>query len=145
MQRVSRASVRVSGAEAASIDAGFVVLLGVAVGDTEDDARKMADKIRRLRVFPDNAGVMNRSIEEANGEVLVVSQFTLLGDARRGNRPSYLEAALPELAEPLYQVVCRTLRESGLRVGEGVFRTDMQVELVNDGPVTILLDSAKAF
>jgi D-tyrosyl-tRNA(Tyr) deacylase len=145
VQRVSRASVTVEDVEVSSIGPGLLVLIGVGVGDDERDASWLADKIRTLRVFPDNSSVMNRSVEESNGAVLVVSQFTLQGDARRGRRPSYIEAAPPETAEKLYRSFVDALRASGLEVAEGVFQAHMDVELVNDGPVTILLDSKKTF
>jgi D-tyrosyl-tRNA(Tyr) deacylase len=145
VQRVARASVTVDGVEVSSIGAGLLVLIGVADDDEQADATWLADKVRQLRIFPDHAGVMNRSVEESNGAVLTVSQFTLHGDARRGRRPSYIAAAPPERAETLYRAFVDALRSSGLHVGEGVFQAHMQVELVNDGPVTILLDSKKAF
>ena len=145
VQRVARAAVRVDNREVSSIGPGLVVLLGVSVDDDADDARWMADKVRTLRVFADNSGVMNRSVEEAGGAVMAVSQFTLLGDARKGRRPSYIKAAAPEDAEPLYAAFCEALRAAGVTVAEGVFQAQMAVDLVNDGPVTILLDSAKAF
>ena len=127
------------------VNRGLVVLLGVARGDGPDDARAIADKIASLRIFEDPKGKMNLSAAEAGGEVLVVSQFTLLGDARKGNRPSFVDAAAPDEANLLYRMVCDLLRSKGYRVSTGVFRADMQVELVNDGPVTILLDSRKLF
>jgi len=145
VQRVARASVAVDQVEVASIGPGLLVLVGVGTDDERADARWLADKIRQLRIFPDNAGVMNRSVEESNGAVLAVSQFTLHGDARRGRRPSYIAAAPPERAEELYRAFIDALRAGGLEVAEGVFQAHMQVELVNDGPVTILLDSKKAF
>jgi D-tyrosyl-tRNA(Tyr) deacylase len=141
VQRVSRAAVRVDGAVVGEIGHGLLVLLGVAAGDGEEDARWSADKIAQLRVFEDEAGKMNRSVEEVRGGVLVVSQFTLLGDARKGNRPSFVAAAAPEAANDLYEQVAARLRARGLPVATGVFRATMQVELVNDGPVTLLLDS----
>ena len=141
VQRVSRAAVRVDGAVVGEIGQGLLVLLGVAAGDGEEDARWSADKIAQLRVFEDQAGKMNRSVEEVRGGVLLVSQFTLLGDARKGNRPSFVAAAAPEAANALYERVAARLRERGLPVATGVFRATMQVELVNDGPVTLLLDS----
>jgi D-tyrosyl-tRNA(Tyr) deacylase len=137
--------VRVNDADISSIGPGLLVFVGISVEDDERDARALADKVRKLRVFPDNAGVMNRSVEESNGQVLAVSQFTLLGDVRRGNRPSYITAAAPERAEPLYRAFIEHLRTNRLDVAEGIFRTDMQVELLNDGPVTILVDTRKAF
>jgi D-tyrosyl-tRNA(Tyr) deacylase len=145
VQRVSRGEVRVEGRATGSVGRGFVVLLGVAREDTEDDARGLADKVAALRVFEDAAGKMNLALAEVGGGVLVVSQFTLLGDARKGNRPSFVEAAPPERANALYEAFCAALREKGLAVGTGVFRATMEVELVNDGPVTILLDSRKLF
>jgi D-aminoacyl-tRNA deacylase len=145
VQRVSRAAVRVDGSVAGSIERGLLVLLGVAAGDGEEQARWTADKVARLRIFEDQAGKMNRSVEDVRGGVLVVSQFTLLGDARKGNRPGFAAAAPPDRANDLYQRVCALLRERGLPVAEGVFRAHMEVELTNDGPVTILLDSERAF
>jgi D-tyrosyl-tRNA(Tyr) deacylase len=143
VQRVAEASVRVAGERVASIGPGLVVLLGVATNDTEADADSLADKVLNLRVFPDEAGQMNRSVLDISGGLLVVSQFTLLGDARRG--PSYIEAAPPEEADRLYQHFVSRLRASGLDVATGVFRAMMDVALVNQGPVTILLDSRKLF
>jgi D-tyrosyl-tRNA(Tyr) deacylase len=145
VQRVSRAAVRVDGSVTGSIERGLLVLLGVAAGDGEEQARWTADKVARLRIFEDQAGKMNRSVEDVRGGVLVVSQFTLLGDARKGNRPGFAAAAPPDRANDLYQRVCALLRERGLPVAEGVFRAHMEVELTNDGPVTILLDSERAF
>jgi D-tyrosyl-tRNA(Tyr) deacylase len=145
VQRVSRGEVRVDGRATGAVGRGFVVLLGVAREDSEEDARAMADKVAALRVFEDAAGKMNLALAEIGGGVLVVSQFTLLGDARKGNRPSFVEAAPPERANALYERFCAALREKGLAVGTGVFRATMEVELVNDGPVTILLDSTKLF
>lgn len=145
VQRVSRASVSVDGQTVGEIGPGLLVLLGVGRGDAEADADLLADKVANLRVFPDAAGQMNRSVLDTSGGVLVVSQFTLLGDARKGRRPSYLEAAPPEEANRLYGHFAAKLRESGLQVAEGVFRAMMEVALVNQGPVTILLDSRKGF
>jgi len=145
VQRVSRAAVSVDGVPVSSIGPGLLVLLGVARGDGEADLAYLADKVVNLRVFPDEGGHMNRSLLETGGELLVVSQFTLLGDARRGRRPGFIEAAAPEEAERLYQDFVARVRAGGLRVGEGVFRADMDVELVNRGPVTIMLDSRKGF
>ncbi len=145
VQRVSRAAVRVGGAVVGEVGRGFMVLLGVARGDGDADARLVADKIAGLRVFEDEAGKMNRAVGEVGGGVLVVSQFTLLGDARKGNRPGFSDAAPPDEANALYQAVCDQLRARGLPVAQGVFRAHMEVELVNDGPVTILLDSRKLF
>ncbi len=145
VQRVKRASVHVEGEELAAIDGGIVLLVGVGVDDDDDDARWLADKVRSLRIFRDDDGVMNRSLEDVGGEILAVSQFTLHGDARRGRRPSYIRAARPEDAERLYGAVIDHLRRAGVRVAEGRFQAMMDVELVNDGPVTILLDSERTF
>jgi D-tyrosyl-tRNA(Tyr) deacylase len=145
VQRVSRGEVRVEGRPVGAVGKGLVVLLGVARDDGEADARAMADKLAGLRVFEDQAGKMNLALAEVGGGLLVISQFTLLGDARRGNRPGFTDAAPPAAAEALYQRVCALLREQGLPVATGVFRADMAVELVNDGPVTILLDTRKLF
>jgi D-aminoacyl-tRNA deacylase len=134
VQRVARASVSVDGREVAAIGSGLLVLLGVGRGDTERDGDWLADKVRALRVFPDAEGRMNEPLGPR--EVLCVSQFTLYGDSRRGNRPSYVEAAPPELAQPLYERFCERL---GAR--RGVFGAMMAVELVNDGPVTLLVES----
>jgi D-tyrosyl-tRNA(Tyr) deacylase len=145
VQRVSRAEVRVEGGVTGAVGRGLLVLLGVAQGDDEEAARYLADKVAALRVFEDEAGKMNRAVAAVGGGVLVVSQFTLLGDARKGNRPGFTAAAPPELADALYQRFCALLREKGLPVATGVFRAHMDVELVNDGPVTLLLDSTRAF
>lgn len=135
----------VDGSTVGEIGPGLVVLVGVSVRDTESDAAWLADKIANLRVFPDDGANMNRSILDVAGSVMVVSQFTLHGDARRGRRPSFIDAARPEAAEPLIAAVAKTLRDTGLTVAEGDFGAMMDVELVNDGPVTILLDSEKTF
>lgn len=140
-QRVTRARVLVSGTEVASIGRGAVVLLGVGKGDGEKDCRYMAEKIAGLRVFPDDAGKMQRSLLDVGGELLVVSQFTLYGDVRKGKRPGFERAAPPDLAERLYGETVAALRQMGLPVKTGVFGAHMEVELVNDGPVTILLES----
>jgi D-tyrosyl-tRNA(Tyr) deacylase len=145
VQRVSEASVRVEGEVVAGIGPGLVVLLGVGRGDTEADADYLAEKVLNLRIFPDRAGQMNRSVLEAGGSLLVVPQFTLFGDARKGRRPGYSEAAAPEEASRLYEHFVRRLRPSGLTVATGVFRALMDVGLVNQGPVTLLLDSRKLF
>lgn len=145
VQRVSEASCRVSGETVGAIGPGLVVLLGVGVGDTETDAAYLADKVLNLRVFPDEVGQMNRSALDVSGGLLVVSQFTLLGDVRKGRRPSYSEAAPPEEASRLYEHFVSMLRPSGLPVATGVFRASMDVVLVNQGPVTILLDSRRVF
>ena len=145
VQRVSEASVRVDGEVVGSIGPGLVVLVGVGGGDVETDADYLAEKILNLRVFPDEAGQMNRSVLDVSGGLLVVSQFTLLGDVRKGRRPSYSAAAPPEEANRLYEHLVSRLRPSGLEVATGVFRALMDVALVNQGPVTILLDSRKLF
>jgi D-aminoacyl-tRNA deacylase len=144
VQRVLRASVTVEGPTGrdlvGEIGAGLCVLVGVTHDDTESTARKLADKIWGLRVFDDDKGVMNRSVADTTGEVLIVSQFTLYGDTSGGRRPSWINAARPEHAEPLVQAVIDQLRVSGATVATGRFRTEMQVSLVNDGPVTVLLE-----
>jgi D-tyrosyl-tRNA(Tyr) deacylase len=145
LQRVTRASVRVEGETVGRIGAGLVVLLGVARDDAEDDARYLAEKTVALRVFDDGEGRMNRSVVERGGGLLVVSQFTLYGDARKGRRPSWFDAAPPELAERLYEFFVAEVSASVARVEKGSFRRMMEVELINDGPVTILLDSRKQF
>jgi D-tyrosyl-tRNA(Tyr) deacylase len=145
VQRVSEASVRVDGAMVGQIGPGLMVLLGVGRDDRERDAEYLADKVLNLRIFPDGGGQMNRSVVDVAGGVLVISQFTLLGDVRRGRRPSYTEAAPPEEADRLYGHFVELLRPSGLEVATGVFRAMMDVSLVNQGPVTILLDSRKRF
>jgi len=145
VQRVAEASVRVDGATVGSIGAGLLVLLGVGQGDGENDAAVLADKALHLRIFPDDAGHMNRSVLDIAGDVLVVSQFTLYGDARKGRRPSFIDAAAPEEANRLYGLFVDRLCASGLKVEQGVFRAEMDVALVNRGPVTLLLDSRKAF
>ena len=145
MQRVSRAAVRVDGAVTGEIGRGLVVLLAVGRDDGPADADSLADKITHLRVFDDPAGQMNLSALEVGGAVLVVSQFTLYGDCRKGRRPGYARAASPEIAQGLYRQFVIRVVETGLRVAEGVFRATMEVELVNDGPVTLLLDSKGEF
>ncbi len=145
VQRVSRGEVRVDGSVVGAVGKGFVVLLGVARGDAEADALALADKVAALRVFEDAAGKMNLALAEVGGGLLVISQFTLLGDARKGNRPSFIDAAGPEQGNALYLAFCEALRGKGLPVATGIFRATMAVELVNDGPVTILLDSTRAF
>ncbi len=145
VQRVTRASVTVDGEVTGKIGKGYMVLVGAEVGDTEADARLCADKLAGLRVFVDDEGKMNRSVLDVGGEILLVSQFTLLGDARHGRRPSFIAAARPEEAEPLLVTMKAMLEEKGLHVETGRFRAHMDVELVNDGPVTILIDSRKVF
>lgn len=145
VQRVSQASVRVAGEVCGQIGPGLVVLLGVAAGDTSDDARTLAEKIATLRVFDDAEGKMNLALADVGGAMLVVSQFTLLGDCRKGRRPSYVDAAQPQLAESLYEEFVALVQRQGITVATGQFRTHMEVALTNDGPVTLLLDSRRAF
>lgn len=145
VQRVSRASVRVGERLTGAIERGFAVLVSVSVDDGESDARWMAEKIAGLRVFPDDDGLMNRSIEDVRGSVLLISQFTLHGDVRKGRRPSFITAAKEPLASELYELTGTLLEQRGLPVAYGEFGADMDVELVNHGPVTILLDSKKTF
>lgn len=145
LQRVTRASVRVEGGIVGEIGRGLLVLLGVGLDDTEADARYLVEKIISLRIFDDAAGRMNASLIEADGALLVVSQFTLYGDVRRGRRPSWSEAAQPERACELYEWFVVEARRRVARVETGAFRRQMAVELVNDGPVTILVDSKKQF
>lgn len=143
VQRVQRASVEVDGQLVGKIEAGLLVLLGVGEGDSLADAKYLAEKLVHLRVFEDPAGKMNRSLIDTLGSMLVVSQFTLFGDCRRGRRPSFIGAAPPELAEKLYEDFSQAVRQLGVRVEQGRFRASMQVELVNDGPVTLWLDSSE--
>lgn len=145
LQRVSEASVAVDGATVGAIGPGLLILLGVDAEDTGADADQLAEKIPGLRVFNDDDGKFNRDLIETGGAALVVSQFTLHGDCRRGRRPSFTAAARPELAVPLYTRFVDALRARGVAVAEGVFGTHMRVHLVNDGPVTILLDSKRTF
>jgi D-tyrosyl-tRNA(Tyr) deacylase len=145
VQRVASARVVVDGETVGAIGRGVLVLLGVGGRDGPADVEYIAGKVRELRIFDDEAGKMNRSVVEAGGAALVVPQFTLYGDCRRGRRPSYDEAAPPALARALYEDVVRRLREAGLAVETGRFQARMQVHLINDGPVTLLLDSQKTF
>ena len=145
LQRVSEASVVVDGRVTGSIGPGLCVLLGIAQGDTVADAERLAAKAVELRIFEDEQGKMNRSLLDVRGDMLAVSQFTLLGDARQGRRPAFTAAARPEEAQPLYDKFCALCRERGVRVAEGVFRATMQLRVVNEGPVTLLLDSRKSF
>jgi len=145
VQRVTEARVEVAGELAGEIGAGLLVLIGVAHEDTDSDAQYLVDKITNLRIFDDSEGKMNRSLLDTNGSMLVVSQFTLYGDVRRGRRPSYSDAAEPEKANKLYEYFVDRVRRLGLKVETGVFQAMMKVTLTNDGPVTILLDSTKAF
>lgn len=141
VQRVTRASVTVEGSNVGEIQQGLVVLLGVSRDDSESDAVYLAGKITALRIFDDADGKMNLSLKDVGGGVLVISQFTLYGDVRRGNRPSWIDAAAPDKAEPLYEFFVAQLRGLLGEVATGKFGADMQVELVNDGPVTLILDS----
>jgi len=145
VQRVSRACVRVGDEVTGSIESGLLVLLGVGVDDEREDARAIAGKVAALRIFDDSAGLMNRSVLDAKGSILLVSQFTLHGDARRGRRPSFIGAARESPARELYELTGRELELNGLTVAYGKFGATMQVESINDGPVTILLDSKKLF
>jgi D-tyrosyl-tRNA(Tyr) deacylase len=143
IQKVNRAQVTVAGQLSGKIGKGFLVLLGVAEGDTEADARLLADKAAGLRIFEDPGGKMNLSLGDVGGAMLVVSQFTLLGDCRKGRRPSFTAAAPPDVAEALYQVFVEAVAARGIETATGRFRQHMEVELVNDGPVTLLLDSRR--
>jgi D-tyrosyl-tRNA(Tyr) deacylase len=145
VQRVSRAKVTVDGEITGEISRGFVVLLGVAEGDTQDDVIYTSQKVVGLRVFEDAEGKMNLGLAEIGGQMLVVSQFTLLGDCRKGRRPSFIAAARPEMADALYRSFCAEVQGQGITVATGRFQTHMDVELVNDGPVTLLIDSRKGF
>lgn len=145
VQRTQFAQVTSEGVETGCVGAGLTVLLGVGRGDTEADAAYLADKICHLRIFEDAGGRMNCSLLDTGGEMLVVSQFTLYGDARHGRRPSFTEAAPPEMAAALYEKFVASVRDFGVHTETGVFRTDMVVTLANDGPVTILVDSKKLF
>ena len=145
IQRVERASVSVEGEIRGQIGAGFLVLIGVEEGDGDADFRYIAEKVPNLRVFEDEQGKMNSSLLDVGGELLAVSQFTLLGDARGGRRPSFIAAARPETADPMYERLVAEWRARGIRVETGVFGAHMKVSLVNDGPVTILLDSRRRF
>lgn len=145
VQRVTDADVSVDNKITGAIGKGFVVLLGVEEGDAESDADYMAEKITGMRVFDDSEGKMNLSLMDIGGELLSVSQFTLLADARKGRRPSFIKAARPEEANRLYEYFNEKVREKGIRIAQGVFQTEMLVRINNDGPVTILLDSKKLF
>jgi D-tyrosyl-tRNA(Tyr) deacylase len=144
VQRVTEARVEVAGEVTGAIGSGLLVLLGVTHEDTDQDASRLAQKCRDLRCFPDDAGAMNRSLAEVGGELLVVSQFTLYGDTRKGNRPSFVRAAPAPKAEALYRSFVTAARALGLGVKEGVFQAHMKVSLINDGPVTLLLETGPA-
>jgi len=141
VQRCSRGEVRVAGETVGALGGrgGLVVLVGVETDDSADHARKLGEKIARLRIFEDDAGKMNRSVQDVGGSVLLISQFTLAGDCSGGNRPSFIRAARPEAAEPLFETVVAAVRATGLEVATGRFRTEMKVDLLNDGPVTLVL------
>ncbi len=141
VQRVLNASVTIDGEVVSKIERGFLVLLGVSVGDTVEDCDFVAKKIAGLRVFEDENGKMNESLEQAGGAVLVVPNFTIEGDCKKGNRPSFIKAARPEEAIPLFERFKEVIRECGIEVGSGVFGADMKVALINDGPVTLIVDS----
>ena len=145
VQRVTNASVTVEDETVGAIGPGIMVLVGVSKEDTDKDLKYIVEKVMNLRIFDDENGVMNRSVLDVGGSILAVSQFTLYGDARGGRRPSYFQAAGPEPANELYERAVAAWRENGIHVETGRFRTEMKVSLVNDGPVTILLDSEKAF
>ncbi|MGC4074175.1 MAG: D-aminoacyl-tRNA deacylase [Nibricoccus sp.] len=142
LQRVSSASVTIDGTMRGAIDRGLLILLGVAAGDTEDDVRWLAEKAAALRIFPDDAGLMNRSVRDIGGGILVISQFTLIASTRKGTRPSFNDAAKPDLARPLYENFLAQIETAlGRPVARGEFGADMKVALVNDGPVTLVIDS----
>ena len=145
VQRVTEASVTVNGETVGAVGPGLMVLIGMSTEDTDTDLKYMADKVPNLRIFDDENGVMNRSVIDVGGSILAVSQFTLYGDARGGRRPSYIRAAKPDEANALYERLVAAWRDKGIHVETGRFRTEMKVSLVNDGPVTILIDSEKAF
>ena len=141
LQRVSQATVVVDGKTAGAIERGFLLLIGITHDDGEAEAAYLAHKVAGLRVFEDDEGKMNRALSDVDGSILAVSQFTLYGNARKGRRPSFTHAARPEQAEPLYQRFCHLLREQNIAVEQGIFQAEMDVSLVNDGPVTLWLDT----
>lgn len=144
VQRVKESSVKVDGVVVGAVSKGYNVLLGVEDGDTEEDVNYMAEKLLGLRIFEDDDDKLNLSIEDIDGEMLIISQFTLLGDARKGRRPSFIKAAKPEIANQLYEDLCKKVAER-VGVAKGIFRAEMEVHIVNDGPVTLLLDSKRNF
>lgn len=145
IQKVKNANVKVDGDTVGEIQKGFLVFLGIEAGDTQSDLAYIVGKISKIRIFEDADDKMNLSIKDVGGEILSISQFTLLGDARKGNRPSFTGAEKPEKAKEIYLEFNEELRKEGIKVAEGIFQADMEVSLVNDGPVTILLDSRKLF
>lgn len=145
IQRVSRASVKIDGIIQGEITHGMLILLGIRGNDTISDLQWLAEKVVNLRIFEDQEGKMNRSLADIDGEMLIISQFTLYGDCRKGRRPGFSSAAPPEIAEPLYQRFIEEVKNRQVRVATGIFQATMEVELVNDGPVTLLLDSEKQF
>lgn len=145
IQRVSKAQVKIEEKVKGAIDRGLVVFVGISADDTPKDLQWLAEKIVHLRIFEDDAGKMNRSIADIKGEMLIVSQFTLYGDCRKGRRPGFSRAAPPLVAEPCYRQFVQEVKNRGIQVATGTFQANMQVELVNDGPVTLLLDSEKKF
>ena len=145
IQRVQQASVRIDGVIHGAIPRGMLILLGIRNGDTLSDLQWLAEKVVNLRIFEDQQGKMNRSLADIDGEMLIISQFTLYGDCRKGRRPGFSSAAPPEIAEPLYRRFIEEVKNRQIRVATGVFQADMKVELVNDGPVTLLLDTEKQF
>lgn len=145
IQKVKNANVKVDGDTVGEIQKGFLIFLGIEAGDTQSDLAYIVGKISKIRIFEDADDKMNLSIKDVGGEVLSISQFTLLGDARKGNRPSFTGAEKPEKAKEIYLKFNEELRKEGIKVAEGIFQADMEVSLINDGPVTILLDSRKLF
>ena len=143
VQRVSKASVTIAQQEVGKIDQGLVILLGIHEKDTQDDVDYLVKKIAQMRIFEDEQGKMNRSVEDVEGQILSVSQFTLFADTKKGNRPSFISAARPETAIPLYEAFNEGIRNRGITVATGQFGADMAVSLINDGPVTIIIDSQK--
>ncbi len=141
IQRVSYANVQVNGDTVGAIEQGLMILLGITENDTEEDIIWLADKLRKLRIFSDEQGKMNRSVEDINGSCLVISQFTLFASTKKGNRPSFIKSAKPDIAIPLYQQFVDYLKDQSLKVETGIFGADMKVSLLNDGPVTITMDS----